>query len=184
MAGGDTVHQKRLNIDNRSKYCVIDSGQGRGGGRFLKKVFPGSIAILLSLGILFSGAKINAAESGSYNLNLDSAQDLLNVSQTVNEVVDEVINDLTPTDLFNTGTNFPLNLPLNPLNHIKGFGISGLDTDTTDLDLTRFFSPAGVSSGDLMSILKGVAVLSIQIFIVVVQVVSGIVKGLMVAFKS
>ena len=119
-----------------------------------------------------------------YNLNLDSAQDLLNVSQTVNEVVDEVINDLTPTDLFNTGTNFPLNLPLNPLNHIKGFGISGLDTDTTDLDLTRFFSPAGVSSGDLMSILKGVAVLSIQIFIVVVQVVWQIVQGLQGAVNS
>ena len=90
---------------------------------------------------------------------------------------------MTPTDLFNTGTNLPFNLPLNPLNHVKGFSISGLDTDATDLDLTRFFSPAGVSSGDLVGILKGVAVLSIQIFIVVVQVVSGIVKGIMGALQ-
>ena len=163
------------------KYCVIDSGQGRGGAMIK---IAAAIFIINFQFTFFNLQFVSAAEPESYNLNLDSAQDLLNVSQTVNEVVDEVINDLTPTDLFNTGTNFPLNLPLNPLNHIKGFGISGLDTDTTDLDLTRFFSPAGVSSGDLMSILKGVAVLSIQIFIVVVQVVSGIVKGLMVAFKS
>ncbi|MBI2068617.1 MAG: hypothetical protein HYT67_00715 [Candidatus Yanofskybacteria bacterium] len=115
---------------------------------------------------------------------MDSTQDLLDVTKTVNKVVGEVINDLTPTDLFNTGTNFPLNLPLNPLNHVKGFGISGLDTDTTDLDLTRFFSPAGVSTGDLTSILKGVAILSIQIFIVVVQVVWEVVKGIRGAVVS
>lgn len=166
------------------KYCVINSGQG-GGGQFLKKAVPGVIAVLLSLSMLFfSDVKIHAAEPGNYDLNLDSTQDLLNVSQTMNEVVGQVINDLTPTDLFNTGTNFPLNLPLNPLNHIKGFDISGLDTDTTNLDLTRFFSPAGVSSGDLMSILKGVAVLSIQIFIVVVQVVWEIAKGIQGALGS
>ncbi|MBI2064274.1 MAG: hypothetical protein HYT66_01020 [Candidatus Yanofskybacteria bacterium] len=165
------------------KYCVISSKQGRGGG-LLKKATPGSIVVLLALSFFVFGAKIHAMESGSYNLNLDSAQDLLDVSKTVNEVVGEVIKDLTPTDLFNTGTNLPFNLPLNPLNHVKGFSISGLDTDSTDLDLTKFFSPAGFSSNDLLGILKGAAILSIQIFIVVVQVVSGIIKGLLGALNS
>ena len=126
---------------------------------------------------------IESTGSEEKSLNLDSTQDVLNVSDVLNKVVGEVVNDLTPTDLFNTGTNLPLNLPLNPLNHIKGFGINAIDTDTTDLDLTRFFSPAGVSSNDLLGILKGAAILSIQIFIVVVQVVSGIVKGLLGALQ-
>ena len=161
------------------KYGGIFMRRGRGGGTTKIAL---AILVLIFQFTIFNYQFIFAAESGSYNLNLDSAQDLLNVSQSINDVVGGVINDLTPTDLFNTGTNLPFNLPLNPLNHIKGFGISGLDTDTTDLDLTRFFSPAGVSSGDLMSILKGVAVLSIQIFIVVVQVVWQIVQGLRGAF--
>lgn len=160
------------------KYCVINSRQGRGEG-FLRKATPGSIMVLLVLSFFVFGAKIHAAESGIPDfLNSDSTKDLLNVSEVINRVVGEVINDLTPTDLFNTGINLPLNLPLNPLNHVKGFGISSIDTDTTDLDLSRFFSPARVSSGDLTGILKGVAVLSIQIFIVVVQVVWQIVQGL------
>ena len=127
----------------------------------------------------FSGTNMVLAES---SLNLDSTRDILDVSKTLNEVVDGVINALTPTDLFNTGTNLPFNLPLNPLNHIKGFSVGSLDTDLTDLDLTKFFSPAGVSSGDLTGILKGVAVLSLQIFIVVIQVAWQIVQGLRGAF--
>ena len=137
--------------------------------------------ILLPFFILTFG---NFCLAAGESLNLDSAQDLLDISQTVSGVVNAVIKDLTPTDLFNTGTNLPFNLPLNPLNHVKGFSISGLDTDATDLDLTRFFSPAGVSSGDLTGILKGVAVLSLQIFIVVVQVVWQIVQGIQGAFTG
>ena len=162
------------------KNCVINSRRGRGGT--IIKIVTAIFIIIFNFSF-FNFQFVSAEESGSYDFNFDSAKDLFNVSQSINEVVGEVINDLTPTDLFNTGTNFPLNLPLNPLNHVKGFGISGLDTDTTDLDLTRFFSPAGVSSGDLMSILKGVAVLSIQIFIVVIQVVSGILKGITAAIQ-
>mgnify|MGYP001608538838 CR=1 FL=1 len=150
-------------IDNMGKYGVIILKKGRGGG-----------AALLMLATLAYPS----------SLSLDSTQDIFDVTKTMNEVVGEVVKNLTPTDLFNTGTNLPLNLPLNPLNHIKGFGISAIDTDTTDLDLTRFFSPAGVSSGDLTSVLKGVAVLSIQIFIVVVQVVWEIVQGLQGALNS
>ena len=137
--------------------------------------------ILLPFFILTFG---NFCLAAGESLNLDSAQDLLDISQTVSGVVNAVIKDLTPTDLFNTGTNLPFNLPLNPLNHIKGFSVGSLDTDLTDLDLGKFFSPAGVSSGDLMSILKGVAVLSIQIFIVVVQVVWQMVQGLRGAFTG
>lgn len=76
------------------------------------------------------------------------------------------------------------NFSLDSINYVKDLNISNLDTSAyNDLDLTKFFSPAGVSSGDLTGILKGVAVLSIQIFIVVVQVVSGIVKGILEALN-
>ena len=159
------------------KYCLIKLRKG-----------GGVVAVFLML-LSFSemntvlAHSIESTGSEEKSLNLDSTQDVLNVSDVLNKVVGEVVNDLTPTDLFNTGTNLPLNLPLNPLNHIKGFGINAIDTDTTDLDLTRFFSPAGVSSNDLLGILKGAAILSIQIFIVVVQVVSGIVKGLLGALQ-
>ena len=120
----------------------------------------------------------------SPSLSLDSTQELLNVAGTVNEVVNEVIKDLTPSDIFSPGTNIPLNLPLNPLNHVQGFGIDLIDTDKTNIDLLRFFDPAAISSGDLLGILKGVAVLSIQIFIVVVQVVWQMVQGLEGAFTG
>ena len=160
------------------KYCEILIRQGRGGASKRAGIILAVMALLLSAFVV-TAPKTYSAEAGTDNfLKTDSGQDLLDVTKTVNEVVGEVLKALTPTDLFNTGTNLPLNLPLNPLNHVKGFGISGLDTDTTDLDLTRFFSPAGVSNSDLLNILKGAAILSIQIFIVVVQIVWQMVQGI------
>ncbi|MEX2090694.1 MAG: hypothetical protein WD989_01000, partial [Candidatus Paceibacterota bacterium] len=174
------------------KYCVINLRQGRGGAvkivvsilavfviyYFLPMAKPSRI--LDRVGTLTSDQNVFAAESnfhylaGSYDvLNLDSAKDILDVTKTVNEVVNDVVKRLTPTDFINPGVNLPINIPLNPLSHVQPLDMV---LPSGGWDLTRFLSPAGVSTGDLTSILKGVAVLSIQIFIVVISVVSQIVK--------
>lgn len=106
---------------------------------------------------------------------LDSVQDLSNVSQVVNEVVGGVLKDLIPAaGSININTNIPI---LNPLSNIK-------TSYTGNLDLKKFFSLTGVSTNDFVGILKGVAVLSMQIFLTVISVVSQIVKGILQAINS
>ncbi len=162
------------------KYCVINSRRGRG-----QRLFKGAVLITIFVAVfIMSGvnAKVFAYPSGEpgtqTNLNLDSAQDLLNVSQTVNEMVGEVVKGLTPTGVININTDIPiLNNPLGGFNNTKAL-------DTGNFDFKQFLSPTGVSSNDLVGILKAVAVLSIKIFITVLQVVWEIVQGLRGAFAS
>lgn len=104
--------------------------------------------------ILLSLSSTNTALA----LNLNSAQDdLSNVSQVVNETVGGIIKDLIPAGSVNINTG--------------------------NLDLKKFFSLTGISTNDLTGVLKGVAVLSIQILITVVSVVSQIVKGILQALN-
>jgi len=115
-------------------------------------------------------------EPGNQNfLDLNSAQDdLSNVSQVVNDVVGGVLKDLIPAaGSININTGVPI---LNPLSNIK-------TSYTGNLELKKFFSLTGVSTNDFVGILKGVAVLSIQILITVVSVVSQIVKGILQALN-
>ncbi len=113
----------------------------------------GGVGMIMFL-ILLSLSSTNTALA----LNLNSAQDdLSNVSQVVNETVGGIIKDLIPAGSVNINTG--------------------------NLNLKKFFSLTGVSINDFVGILKGVAVLLIQIFITVISVVSQIVKGILQALN-
>ena len=161
------------------KYCVIYLKRGR-GAELLK-----GVALVVAFAVVFLASGVNVVvfayssnEPGiQTNLNLDSAQDLLNVSQTVNEIVGEVIKGLTPTGVINISTDMPILNPLSSFNNTKAL-------DTGNFDFNQFLSPTGISSNDLVGILKAAAVLSIKIFITVLQVVWQIVKGVQEALNS
>lgn len=164
------------------KHCLIILGQGR-GGRFSKRaVLAWMITMLVVLGSIAGDAGAFSVGSGSYdNLKLDSTEDIFNVSQTVSGVVNEVLRDVVPTDFINTPTNIPFNMPLNPIGHVKTISTS---LPGGGFNFTEYFSPEGVSTDDLSNMLKGTAVLSIQIFVVVIQVVSGMAKGILEALAN
>jgi len=97
------------------------------------------------------------------------------------EIVKEVLKDLLPVlpvGTININTAIPI---LNPLSNIKMSYITA--PPIGGLELKKFFSLTGVSINDFIDILKGVAVLSIQIFLTVISVVSQIVKGILQAFN-
>lgn len=161
------------------KYGLINLEQGRGERLFKKAVLviiP--VAMFIMLGINATVFAYTSDQPGTQtNLNLDSAKNLLNVSQTVNEMVGEVIKGLTPTGVINISTGIPILNPLSSFNNAK-------TSDIGNFDLKQFLSPTGVSSNDLIEILKAVVVLSIKIFIAVLQVVWQIVQGIQGAFGS
>ncbi len=138
-----------------------------------------SIIIFLTLSGLSNTAlayPIGTESSDNQNfLDLNSAQDdLSNVSQVVNDAVGGVLKGLIPAvGSVNISTSIPI---LNPLTNIK-------TSYTGNLELKKFFSLTGVSTNDLVGILKGAVVLMIQIFITVVSVVSQIVKGILQALN-
>jgi len=92
------------------------------------------------------------------------------------EIVKEVLKDLIPAGSVNINTAIPI---LNPLSNIKTSYIAV--PPIGGLELKKFFSFTGVSINDFIGILKGVAALSIQIFLTVISMVSQIVKGILQA---
>lgn len=99
----------------------------------------------------------------------------------MNSIVNDVLKSVVPMDLFSAPTNIPFNMPLNPLGHVDAISTV---LPGGGFNLLEYLSPKGSSPSDLAGILKGVALLSIQIFIIVVKVVWQIVRGILEAVNS
>jgi len=88
-----------------------------------------------------------------------------------------------PFNVFASSQNFNLPIPsFNPIDYLKedlfkGAAHSiGVGTTVPSLD---FFNVKNLSSGDIISILKAVVVLAINLFLIVIQTVAGILKALL-----
>lgn len=80
------------------------------------------------------------------------------------------------------GPNLPVPSLINPLDYLKedllkgAAQSTGIGTTIPDLNL---LNTKNFSSGDVVSMLKAVAVLAINLFLIVIQTVAGILKALL-----
>jgi len=82
--------------------------------------------------------------------------------------------------------NLPPSPSLNPLDYLKnlpslgGVTTQGIGTSVPSLpSFSRFLDTGNLSAGDVVSMLKAVAVLTINLFLIVIQTVAGILKALL-----
>lgn len=150
-----------------------------GGGVFFRKILVGTILISVLVPGCFDVVRAENTGSGSQNfLNLEPNSDLLNVSREIDKALKDTLEGIGLQNLINVNTNIPTALPsLNILN-------LGSKTIQEPLEIKKFLTTEGISSNDILGVLIGALSLAIRIFIVVVQIVSDILKGVLEALNT